>query len=345
MLTRKKESGRYWRAVMNRDARYDGHFVFAVRSTGIYCRPSCPSRRPLRKHVLFYRHPRKAEQMGFRACRRCHPLLFEEAQERQRMAEELRLAAEIQTRLLPAAPPPLDGWELAVAWAPCREVGGDYFDFVTGRRDGRLAIAVGDVSGKGAGAALVMSSLHAAVRAQSRLGLRVPEIMASINGYLCESTSADKFVSLFYGELDLKTGALDYCNAGHLPPLVVRSTGGQQRLAVGGPVMGILPGAAYEQGRVRLEAGDALLLFSDGVTELQNGRGDLFGYERLSAVAEPGIPAAQLCERIQRAGQLFARGRAPSDDTALVVLRREPRAEVILPEVAECGAGMALHFV
>lgn len=344
MLTRMQQNGRYWRAVMSRDARYDGRFVFAVRSTGIYCRPSCPSRRPHRKHVLFYAAPAKAEQMGFRPCRRCHPRLFEEARERQRMAEELRVAAEIQARLLPTAPPQIDGWDLATVWAPCREVGGDYFDFIRGRQDGRLAIAVGDIAGKGAGAALLMSSLHAAVRAQSRLGMPVPELMESINRYVCESTPADKFLTLFYGELDLETGVLDYSNAGHVPPFVLRATGEQLRLISGGPAMGILSEGVYERGTTRLEEGDALLLFSDGVTELFNGRGDQFGDERLSAAVAPGMAASQMCERIRRAGQQFARGRAPSDDTALVVVRREPRAAALLPEIAECGADLALSL-
>lgn len=261
------------------------------------------------------------------------------------MAEELRVAAEIQARLLPGAPPQIEGWDLAAAWAPCREVGGDYFDFVTGRRDGHLAVALGDVSGKGAGAALLMSSLHAAVHMQSRLGLSVPEVMESINRYVCESTKSDRFLTLFYGELDPETGALTYSNAGHVPPLVVRHSGEQARLDAGGPAMGVLPGSAYQEVTIRLEAGDALLLFTDGVTELMNKRGEQFGDPRVLALAEPGLSAGELCERIFRAGQRFARGCAPWDDRAVVVVRREAMQAASLAVIPGSDADVTLSLV
>src|SRR5512134_3654055 len=118
-----------WRAVLAHDARSDGAFVYAVRSTGIYCCPSCPSRRPHRRHVAFFRHPAEAEAAGFRPCKRCRPRTFEELRERHRMSEELKLAREIQARLQPA-PPAIEGWDILGASMPCREMGGDYYDFL-----------------------------------------------------------------------------------------------------------------------------------------------------------------------------------------------------------------------
>ncbi len=340
-------AAQWWQAVLRHDARFDGQFVYAVRSTGVYCRASCPSRRPHRKHVVFYRAPGDAEQAGFRPCRRCHPRLFEAAQERQRLAEELRVAAEIQEQLLPVAPPQIPGWSLAAVWAPCREVGGDYFDFTMRPRDARLVLALGDVAGKGAGAALLMSSLHAAVRAQSRLGLPVSEVMAEINRYIWESTPSNKFLTLFYGELDPDTGVLAYSNAGHVLPLVVRASGARLRLRTGGPAMGVVSDARYSEGRVRLEPGDVLVLFSDGVTEMMNERGEEFGEDRLAAAvpAEAGATAAGVCERIQAALRRFANGSAPPDDRALVVARREARAEVEATDSRGRDAGLALSLM
>jgi hypothetical protein len=267
----------WWGAVLRRDAGYTGQFVFGVRTTGIYCRPGCPARQPGRDRVVFFTESVEAEEAGFRACKRCHPKLFEEAREKQRLDEELKVAAAIQQQLRPAAAPTLEGWELAGRADSCRMVGGDYYDFIESRDRRRVVVAVGDVAGKGPGAALLMSSLHAAVRAQSQLGLPVNEVVEAVNRYLCENSPGDKFVTLFYAEVELDSGRIEYVNAGHLPALVRRAEGPLDTLNGGGVPLGILPRTEYPQGEARLEAGDLLVLYSDGVSDSVNEHGQRAG--------------------------------------------------------------------
>ncbi len=154
-----------------------------------------------------------------------HERLLEERLEKRRMEEELKVASEIQMRLQPVAPPKIDRWDMTGVSFPCREIGGDYYDFIQRSRDNRLVVAVGDVSGKGTGAALLMSSLHAAVRAQSQTRSSISEVMTDINRYIYENSPPNKYLTLFYGELDPDTGALMYSNGGHNTPMLVRPFG------------------------------------------------------------------------------------------------------------------------
>lgn len=315
-----REAEARWRAVLARDARSDGAFVYAVRSTGIYCCPSCPSRRPQRRHVVFFRHPADAERAGFRPCKRCHPRTFEELQEKGRMDEELKLAREIQMRLQPAAPPALEGWDVAGASMPCREIGGDYYDFIWRPDKQQLVVATGDIAGKGAGAAILMASLHAAVRIESQNGASVGEVMREINRYIEENSPADKFVTLFYGKLDLRSGRLEYANAGHPPPLVARRSGAVIPLPVGGLPIGIFPEVAFEQRSVELQPGDALLLYTDGIREAMTEDGEEFGETRLVECLKSNweCSAAELGERIEAA----LAGFLPNDDRTLLIVKR-----------------------
>ncbi|MGH9788456.1 MAG: SpoIIE family protein phosphatase [Candidatus Acidiferrales bacterium] len=332
-----------WRAVLARDARRDGEFVYAVRSTGIYCCPSCPSRRPHRSRVLFFRHPAEAEQAGFRACKRCHPKTFEELQEKERMSEELRLAREIQARLQPAPPPALEGWEICGASSPCREIGGDYYDFIRRPQDGQLIIAAGDIAGKGAGAAILMASLHAAVRIESQNGASVGEVMREINRYIYENSPSDKFLTLFYGKLDPVSGRLEYSNAGHPPPLVARRSGEIVPLEAGGVPIGIFPDTAFEQRVVTLQPGDVLVLYTDGIREAMREDGEEFGESRLVECVTDGreCSAAELGERIESA----LRGFLLTDDRTLVVVKRTAAEESLLQESDRFEARPALSLV
>src|SRR6185436_15183294 len=151
-----------------------------------------------------------------------HERLLEERLEKRRMEEELKVASEIQMRLQPVAPPKIEGWDMTAVSFPCREIGGDYYDFIQRKWDNRLVLAVGDVSGKGTGAALLMSSLHAAVRAQSQARWSISEVMGQINQYIFENSPSNKFLTLLYGELNTDTGALAYSNAGHNTPMPIR---------------------------------------------------------------------------------------------------------------------------
>lgn len=341
-VERSLEGDSLWRAVLEHDSRQDGRFVYAVRSTGIYCCPSCPSRRPHRNHVVFFRHPAEAEQAGFRACKRCHPRTFEQLQEKDRMSEELRLAREIQARLQPAAPPAIEGWEVFGASSPCREIGGDYYDFIR-RPDGQLVLAAGDIAGKGAGAAILMASLHAAVRIKSQNGASVGEVMREINRYIYENSPADKFLTLFYGKLDPETGRLEYSNAGHPPPLVARRSGEVLRLDAGGLPIGIFPDAAFEQRAITLQPGDTLLLYTDGIHEAMRANGEEFGESHLieCLTGSPECSAAELGERIESA----LRGFHLTDDRTLVIVKRTVAASSLLQESDRFDARPALSLV
>src|SRR5512137_2522040 len=175
--------------------------------------------------------------------------LLEESLEKRRMEEDMRMAAEIQTGLLPREAPGVPGWDLAGCNRPCRTVGGDYYDFAV--EDGRLLLALGDVSGKGTGAALLMTVLRAAVRSHWREPVLVDGVVR-INRTVCQNVPSSKFVTFFLAGLDPVTGRLDYVNAGHNPPLLVRSGGEVETLSDGGLVLGLFENVVYEGGRVEL---------------------------------------------------------------------------------------------
>jgi serine phosphatase RsbU (regulator of sigma subunit) len=260
--------------------------------------------------------------------------LLEVQQEQKRLANELAVASEIQLRLQPASPPAIAGYDLIGMSFPCYEVGGDYYDFIE-RRDGQIAIALGDVSGKGTGAALLMSSLHAAVRAQATTRLSACEVVSAINDYIYDNTPSNRYVTLFYSELDPRTHQLTYINAGHNAPILVRRSGEVTRLDVGGFPLGITPDGAYREGWSRLEAGDVLVIYSDGVTESLNEAEEEFGEARLIEVIRQhrDRTAAGLRDRIDEALTRFVGKARTVDDLTLVILKRtsessqEPRAE------------------
>jgi serine phosphatase RsbU (regulator of sigma subunit) len=250
--------------------------------------------------------------------------LLDERLEKRRMEEELKVASEIQMRLQPFAPPRLEGWDMTGVSFPCREIGGDYYDFIQRKRDNRLVVAVGDVSGKGTGAALLMSSLHAAVRAQSQARSTISEVMGEINQYIFENSPPNKFLTLFYAELDPETGTLAYSNGGHNPPMMVRQNGDVERLDTGGLPIGMMQGVAYEQAIVTFEPGDVLVIYSDGITESVNEREEEFEEERLIEVVKnnTGRSASGIRDRIDEALSRFVGTTAPVDDMTLMIIKR-----------------------
>ncbi len=253
-----------------------------------------------------------------------HERLLDERLEKRRMEEELKVASEIQMRLQPFAPPKLDGWDMTGVSFPCREIGGDYYDFIHRKRDSHLIVAVGDVSGKGTGAALLMSSLHAAVRAQSQTGAPISEVMSEINQYIFENSPSNKFLTLFYGDLDPLTGTLSYSNGGHNAPMLVRRSGELERLDTGGLPIGMMQGVVYQQASVELECGDVLVIYSDGITESINERDEEFDEERLIDVVKKnlGRSASGVRDRIDEALSRFVGTTAPVDDMTLMIIKR-----------------------
>jgi len=177
----------------------------------------------------------------------------------------MQIARGIQQSLFPSGSPSIPGFELSAVSIPCYEVGGDHYDFMplTG---GRWAIAVADVSGKGTPASLLMSGVHAWLRALAGTAAPGP-LMARLNRFLCASTQAHRYVTLFYAELDPLQRRLTYVNGGHVPPFLLRADGRRERLTEGGPALGFIEEAGYERGQVVLEEGDVLALVTDGVTE------------------------------------------------------------------------------
>jgi phosphoserine phosphatase RsbU/P len=248
--------------------------------------------------------------------------LLEESLEKRRLEEDMRVAAEIQRGLLPAAAPVVPGYGIVGSNTPSRSVGGDYYDFTI--VDGRMLFALGDVSGKGTGAALLMTVLRAAVRGHWNEGT-VEAAVGRINSTVCQNVTAGKYVTFFVGRLDPASGNIRYVNAGHNPPMLVRPNQPATTLTCGGMVLGMFEDVPYEEGEAVLGPGEALLVFSDGVTETWSPDDQEYGDERLLQVAEENVAldAAGLHARILASVDAFAAGRKPADDRTLIVIKRQ----------------------
>jgi phosphoserine phosphatase RsbU/P len=253
-----------------------------------------------------------------------HERLIEERMEKRRMEEELKVASEIQMRLQPVAPPKIAGWDMTGVSFPCREIGGDYYDFIQCKNDPCLTVAVGDVSGKGTGAALLMSSLHAAVRAQAQTRRSISEVMAEINEYIYENSPSNKFLTLFYGTINPQTGELKYSNGGHNPPMLVRTSGEVLQLDKGGLPVGMMKGMPYQEASGFFNPGDVLVIYSDGITESVNEKDEEFGEERLVEVVKHNLnrSASGIRDRIDEALSRFVGTMAPVDDMTLMIIKR-----------------------
>ncbi len=206
------------------------------------------------------------------------------AEQLERQEQDLERAREIQESLLPKEIPQLTGFEVATAWSPARMVGGDYFDVLRLGKD-RLAICIADVVGKGVSAALLMANVQAMVRAFARDSESPAWMCNRVNGVLCGNIAADKFVTFFYGVLDADQRTFEYCSAGHPTPMLV-SPGSIQRLQGGGAVLGVFPNWKYEDSLVKLNRGDSLILFTDGITEAMGPLGQEFGEDGLAEFAK-----------------------------------------------------------
>ena len=253
-----------------------------------------------------------------------HTRLAEVEQAERMHAKELEQAAEIQRKLLPLTAPSVPDVDLAGYNAPCRTVGGDYYDFIS-YPDGRVAMLVGDVAGKGMPAALLMSSLQARVQVLFDEPGDLAALVTRLNRIINSNCPANRFISFFIGVLDPKTGQLNYVNAGHNPPLVARRDGTVEKLDCTGLILGIIPSARYEQQTVTLQPGDIVVLFSDGVTEASRPDVDEeFGEERLAQAVFKlrDLPAKSIIETINQQVQEFTVGSPPADDITLVIAKR-----------------------
>jgi serine phosphatase RsbU (regulator of sigma subunit) len=245
-----------------------------------------------------------------------------EAAERM-MAKDLEQAAVIQRQLLPSTAPVLPGVDLGGYNAACRTVGGDYYDFIT-YPDGRVAVALGDVSGKAMPAALLMMSLQARVRVMAEEPPDVAQMVTRLNRITAASCPPNRFISFFFGLFDPATGGLSYSNAGHNPPLLMRTDGTLETLQLGGLLLGILPVSRYEAGHEVLNTGDVLVVYSDGVTEALNPLGQEYGEERLESLLRNNrhLSAREITHAITEAVAAFSSGAAVTDDVTLVVMKK-----------------------
>ena len=238
----------------------------------------------------------------------------------QEQEREIAEAKAIQEKLIPREVAQLAGYQIASSWQSAEAVGGDYFDVLPLAED-TLGLCIADVAGKGIPAALLMSNLQAAVRGLSSPSLAPDFLCNSLNSLVCRNTHADRFITLFYGQLEGRTRRLRYVNAGHNAPFVVHADGSHERLQEGGGVLGVFAEQSYSLGTVHLATGDRLILFTDGVTEACEPHGEEFGEKRLLSLLEEhrALPAGEIQRKIDAAISEFSGGHRTDDATLLVL--------------------------
>ena len=250
--------------------------------------------------------------------------LEKEISERERVEQELKVAQRIQRAALPKEIPALEGWHIAPHYRPAREVGGDFYDFHL-LPDGRVGFVVGDATGKGVPAALVMSTTCGMLQlaAQALDSSSPGEVLEKVNGTLLSRIPPNMFITCFYAILDPERGNLTYANAGHDLPYVRRSDGGCEELRARGMPLGLMPGMAYEENEIVLEPKDNALLYSDGLVEAHDPKGEMFGFPRLRAlVAEHGEEVSLGDLLLEELYSFTGEGWEQEDDITLLTLRR-----------------------
>ena len=250
-----------------------------------------------------------------------------EVAQRERLNREIEIAREVQERLFPQHLPLVAGVDYSGCCRPALGVGGDYYDFLN-LPNGELGIAIGDVSGKGIAAALLMASLQASLRGQTLAGLAdLSKLMSNVNRLVYDATPINRYATFFYGQYDRETRLFRYVNAGHNAPFVVRCTSDRNihliRLDTGGPVVGLFPEAPYQQGSLVLQPGDIFVGFTDGISEAMNKAEEEWGEEHLikSVVAHAKTAAADMIPQLMADADRFVDGAPQHDDMTLVVVK------------------------
>jgi len=249
--------------------------------------------------------------------------LYKKEQFLTRMQEEMRMAERIQMNLLPDEPPAIEGYDIAGVSLPAKNVGGDYYDFIRADEN-HCAFCIGDVSGKGMPAALLMANLQAAVRGQTSLKASVEDCLKLSNNLLFQCTEENKFATFFYSVLDTRNHEICFCNAGHNPPLIFSESKKPVPLKTGGVVLGFMENFSYEKDFISFNPGELLLLYSDGITEAMNAEGEEFGEDRLKDVImnNRNDSAEELVDKIIRTAKYHEGDQPQMDDmTALIVKR------------------------
>jgi serine phosphatase RsbU (regulator of sigma subunit) len=248
--------------------------------------------------------------------------LEQERIERERIEHELKVARSIQQASLPEKVPDLEGWQITPFYQPAREVGGDFYDFFE-LEDGQLGLVVGDATGKGVPAALVMASARSMLRAVAQGTEHSPGgVLGRVNDALATDIPPNMFITCFYAILDPKSGRLFYANAGHDLPYVWQS-GEAEELRGSGMPLGLMPGMSYEQKEIVLEGGNSALFYSDGLVEAHDPQRDLFGFPRLRGlVAEHGKQGSLQEALLEELYSFVGEGWEQEDDITLLTLRR-----------------------
>lgn len=251
--------------------------------------------------------------------------LQKEMVEKERMERELQLAREIQQKLLPKTVPVVDQYEIGVEMRPYYDVGGDFFDFIT-LDGGQLSICLADVSGKSLPASMIMSTAQATLRALNSFPYNSPrDVIKKLNMQMCMSTQSNKFVTMFYAVLDPKTNTMEYINAGHNPPILMRGDEKVEFLRDGGMVIGLFPDVEYTVGKVHFQEGTELLIFTDGLSEVMDEDGEEFGDDRL-VKAFLGLrgrgSASEAKDELINQVLTFSSGRMVDDLTVMLIRRR-----------------------
>jgi sigma-B regulation protein RsbU (phosphoserine phosphatase) len=244
--------------------------------------------------------------------------------EKQKIEKEMALAREIQRGLLPDDEPRIQGWDIAGINIPCLTVGGDYFDYLD-RGSGMHWLVIADVSGKGTGAALLMASAQAAVHALAGLGaISLEDLAERLNEIVYQSTEVNRYVTAFFSCLDESTGDLEFVNAGHCYPILMRGGGRIERLVEGSPVIGLLKDLSVHAGRTRLERGDLLVMYTDGLSETRSPQGEEFQEERVLELLREsrGRPSREIVAKLVAGVRVFAAEAGLSDDLTLMVVQR-----------------------
>ncbi len=256
-------------------------------------------------------------------------VLLLELADRVVMKRDLEIAKDIQTWMLPGAPLQIPGYQIAYATRPANTVAGDYYDVILrpGREPtaDRILLVVADVAGKSIPAAMVMATFQASLRTLSTSGVSLLEIVAGVNRYSCSNSQGGvRFTTAFFAELDPATGDIVYVNAGHNVPILRKKSGLMERLEAGGIPIGIFAASAYELGRTRLEVGDWLVIFTDGIVEAENAKMDDYGEAELIRLIdrESGTTPAELLRRLLTDLDHFVGNTPQHDDMTCLLLKR-----------------------
>jgi serine phosphatase RsbU (regulator of sigma subunit) len=252
--------------------------------------------------------------------------LYLEEQNLLLMQEEMRLAAETQINLLPKSIPKIGDYQVAGKSIPAKEVGGDYYDFIK-IDEKKFAFCLGDVSGKGMSAAMLMSNLQATLRANILSGGNSTETITRSNNVLYQNTDSTKFVTLFLGIVNIESNEIKYCNAGHNNPFHIDKSNQFKELDVGGLILGFQTDSSYLEGSIPFQPKDTLVLFSDGITEAMNTNNEEFGEERLTELIEKhkSEDAYIMIDKIMDSVNEFSDGVAQSDDMTLMIIKRDAK--------------------